>query len=256
MERIAQSATIRVPLQAYLASDHISPATGKTIAITISKNGAAYGNPSVGATNATEIANGSYYVDLSATDTGTLGPLFVRGAVATVDDVIAIYDVVSATGGLLDVNTKTITAGIIAAATFAANALDAVWSTAARTLTAGTNIVLAKGVGLTGLNDLSQADVRTAVGLGSANLDTQLAALPTAVQNADALLNRDMSVGTDSGSTTFRTPRQALRFLRNKWTIAGTALTVFKEDDTATSWTGVVSTDAAAVPIIGNDPAG
>jgi hypothetical protein len=39
----------------------------------------------------------------------------------------------------------------------------------------------------TGFSTLSQADVRTAVGLGSANLDTQLAALPTAGENADAV---------------------------------------------------------------------
>jgi hypothetical protein len=39
---------------------------------------------------------------------------------------------------------------------------------------------------------------------------------------ADAILNRDMSTGTDSGSTTVRTVRQALRFLRNKWSISGT----------------------------------
>ena len=92
-ERIPPSTAIRVPLQAYLASDHVTPATGKTIVITISKNGGAYGNPSAGATNATEIANGSYYVDLSTTDTGTAGPLFIRGTSATIDDVIAIYDV-------------------------------------------------------------------------------------------------------------------------------------------------------------------
>lgn len=102
-----------------------------------------------------------------------------------------------AVAGTPDVNTKTLTAnaitatainadaitaakvadGTIDAATFAANALDAVWSTAARLLTAGTNIVLAKGVGVTGLNDLDAAGVRTAVGLGSANLDTQLATI-------------------------------------------------------------------------------
>src|SRR5882724_5116809 len=95
-ERIPQSTTIRIPLQAYLASDHATPAPGVTIAITISKNGAAYGNPSGGATNATGISTGSYYVDLSTTDTGTLGPLFIRGAAATIDDVVAIYNVVSA----------------------------------------------------------------------------------------------------------------------------------------------------------------
>ncbi len=95
-ERIPQSATIRVPLQAYLSSDHITPATGKTIAVTISKNGAAYGNPSGGATNATAIASGSYYVDLSTTDTGTTGPLFILGTEGTIDNVVTIYDVVNA----------------------------------------------------------------------------------------------------------------------------------------------------------------
>jgi hypothetical protein len=98
-ERIPQSATIRVPLQAYLSSDHVSPATGKTVAITLSKDGGAYANPSAGATNAVEVANGSYYVDLSTTDTGTLGPLWVRGAEGTIDQVIALYDVVKATTG-------------------------------------------------------------------------------------------------------------------------------------------------------------
>lgn len=72
---------------------------------------------------------------------------------------------------------------------------------------------------------------------------------------ADALLNRDMSTGTDSGSPTVRTVRQALRFLRNKWSIAGTTLTVTKEDDSTASWTGTVSTDASAEPVTGNDPA-
>lgn len=99
MLSIPQSTTLRVPLQAYLSSDHVSAATGKTIAVTISKNGAAYGNPNAGATNATEIANGSYYVDLGTADTGTTGPLFIRGAVANIDDVIAIYNVVKATNG-------------------------------------------------------------------------------------------------------------------------------------------------------------
>lgn len=72
---------------------------------------------------------------------------------------------------------------------------------------------------------------------------------------ADALLDRDMSAGVDSGSTTVRTMRQALRFLRNKWTIAAGTLTVKKEDDTATSWTGTVTTTAGD-PASQIDPAG
>lgn len=73
-------------MYAYLAGTN-NPASGKTIAVTISKNGAAYGNPSAGATNATEIGNGSYYVDLSTTDTGTQGPLLVYGTEGTIDPI-------------------------------------------------------------------------------------------------------------------------------------------------------------------------
>jgi hypothetical protein len=96
MVRLPQSVTKRVVLKAYLASDHVTAATGKTIAIVISKNGGAFGNPSGGVTNATEIANGWYYVDLSVTDTGTLGPLVIRGTVALVDDVEVIFEVADA----------------------------------------------------------------------------------------------------------------------------------------------------------------
>jgi hypothetical protein len=102
------------------------------------------------------------------------------------------------------------------------------------------------------LNDLSAADVRTAVGLASANLDTQLAALPTATENADALLNRDMDAVSDTNS---RSPLNALRFLRNKWSVAGTTLTVTKEDDATSAWTATLTSDASANPVVGSDPA-
>jgi hypothetical protein len=89
-----------VVFKAYLTSDHVSVATGKTIAITISKNGAtSFSNPNAGATNATEMASGFYKFTLDTTDTGTNGPLAWRGAVATVDDVGDVFDVVNATNG-------------------------------------------------------------------------------------------------------------------------------------------------------------
>lgn len=95
-ERIPTAVAIRVPLYAYLTGTS-TPATGKTIAITVSKNGAAYGNPSGGATNATEIGNGAYYVDLTTTDTGTAGPLLVRGTNVDIDPVqVPPYNVVNA----------------------------------------------------------------------------------------------------------------------------------------------------------------
>ncbi len=56
-----------------------------------------------------------------------------------------------------------------------------VWSVGTRVLTAGTNIVLAKGTGITGFTDIDAAGVRTAVGLASANLDTQLSTIDTVV---------------------------------------------------------------------------
>ena len=75
-----------------------------------------------------------------------------------------------------------------------------IWSVVTRTLTAGTNIALAKGTGVTGFNDLAAADVRTAVGLASANLDTQLANLPT---DADVNAQCDTAL-TDWGKTGFK----------------------------------------------------
>jgi hypothetical protein len=92
-------ATIRIPLKVYLSADHISPATSVTVAVVISKNGGAFGNPNAGATNATEIALGWYYVDLDATDTGTLGPVVVRGTSATADPAETAVIVVAATNG-------------------------------------------------------------------------------------------------------------------------------------------------------------
>lgn len=101
------------------------------------------------------------------------GGLYTRGTGAG--------QIAQSNNGRTDSDVKSIANGVIAAATFAANALDAVWSTTIRLLTAGTNIALAKGTGVTGFTDLDAAAVRTAVGLGSANLDTQLSAIKTDV---------------------------------------------------------------------------
>jgi len=75
--------------------------------------------------------------------------------------------------------------------------------------------------------------------------------IPTAVQNADALLGRNVS----GGSSTGRTVKQALHVLRNKSAVAAGTLTVYDTDDTTSSWTATVSSDAAADPITGIDPA-
>lgn len=97
IERIPQGIAYLAVFKAYLSSDHASEATGKTIAITICKNDAtSFSNPAAGATNATEKASGWYHVALGASDTNVLGPLAIRGAAATIDDVAILLDVVSA----------------------------------------------------------------------------------------------------------------------------------------------------------------
>jgi hypothetical protein len=88
VRRLAKSTASQVVLlKAYLSTDHVSDATSKTIAVTISKNGAAFGNPNAGATNATEISGGWYKVTLDATDTSTNGDLVLRGTATGVDNV-------------------------------------------------------------------------------------------------------------------------------------------------------------------------
>ncbi len=75
--------------------------------------------------------------------------------------------------------------------------------------------------------------------------------IPTAVQNADALLKRDMSAVTGEAA---RSMLNALRFLRNRWAISAGTLTVFKEDDSTSAWTGA-ATQTAGDPVSQVDPA-
>lgn len=70
---------------------------------------------------------------------------------------------------------------------------------------------------------------------------------------ADAILDRNMATGTDSGSTTVRTVRQALRALRNRFAVSGGTLTVYKEDDTTASYTAAVTGTPAVTE---SNPAG
>lgn len=100
-------------------------------------------------------------------------------------------------------------AACFTASKFGALAFDAVWSVATRVLTAGTNIALAKGTGVTGLNDLSAAQVNAEAdaAIADAGLVAAVAALPSANANADALLDRT------AGIETSRTLRQGLRLM-------------------------------------------
>ncbi len=67
---------------------------------------------------------------------------------------------------------------------------------------------------------------------------------------ADAILARGVTGGANA-----RTVAQALAFLRNKWTLVGTTLTVYDTDDTSILWTATLTTDATAQPVTASDPA-
>ena len=83
-----------------------------------------------------------------------------------------------------------------------------------------------------------------------ASVSADVAALPTAT--ADATLKRDMSAVTGEAS---RSLLNAIRAIRNKWSISGTTLTVTKEDDTTSAWTAVLTEAAGANPYSASDPA-
>jgi len=144
------------------STDHISGKTGLSPTVTLSKNGGSFASPS-GAV--TEVGNGYYKVAGNATDTATLGPLILHatgtGADPTdVEYMVVAFDPLSAT----DLGLSRLDATISSRST-----LDA-------------------------------SGVRTAIGLASANLDTQLDALPTAAENADAIWDEATAGHTTAGT--------------------------------------------------------
>lgn len=75
-------------------------------------------------------------------------------------------------------------------------------------------------------------------------------ALPTATENADALLKRDMSAVTGESA---RSPLNALRAIRNKVAISSGTMTVYKEDDSTSAWSAAVTTGSSD-PLSSIDP--
>jgi hypothetical protein len=73
------------------SADHYTPKTGLTPTVTISKNGAAFGAP---AGAVTELSGGVYQVAGNATDTNTLGILWLHATSAGADAIDTQYDIV------------------------------------------------------------------------------------------------------------------------------------------------------------------
>lgn len=148
---------------------------------------------------------------------------------------------------------------------------------------------LAKGTDLTGFNDIAAGTAMTLTSAYDAAktassqasndqiytvVDTEVAAIKAKTDQlnftgsnvqatvtisagdliaiADAILKRDFSAVSGESA---RSLINAARFLRNKWSVSGTTLTVTKEDDAASAWTATVTKDAASAPVVASDPA-
>lgn len=126
-----------------------------------------------------------------------------------------------------------------------------VWAAGTRTLTSfGTLIadIWAAVVDSSGVTTLlSRLTAGRATNLD--NLDDAISNVPTANENADALLKRDWTAVTGEAS---RSVLNALRFIRNKFSTTAHAnkVTIYKEDDTAEAYQKDVTTDATADPIV------
>jgi hypothetical protein len=98
------------------------------------------------------------------------------------------------------------------------------------------------------------ADVTAILEDTGTTIPALLGDIPTAAENADALLGRNVA----GGSSTGRTVSQALYALRNKVafdTPSAGSFTVYATDDTTPAYTGTYTTDAGAEPVVSLDPA-
>lgn len=175
MRYLRQSTSVDLPIGPFLDSTDGSTAeTALTITqpdIRLKKNGAAWAQKSAAQT-LTHEENGHYEVTLDATDTNTLGFLRVAvaasGALPIWDDFMImpanVWDSLFGADAL-QVHAVEIANDLITASAIAGNAVTEIQA---------------------GLSTLDAAGVRVAVGLGSANLDTQLSAIDTVVDAVKA----------------------------------------------------------------------
>ncbi len=189
---------------------------------------------------ATEIAtsSGIYYLDLTAGEMNgdTIAVLVKTSTTDAKTTVLIFYPTVLATAAL-GVNVVSMAADTLTASALAADAVTEIQS------------------GLATSSALATVDtVVDAIKAKTDNLPASPAAagdIPTATQNAEALLKIDMT--TISGEAA-RSPMNAMRFQVNGFNITpGTPplLNVLKEDGTTTAYTRNLTVDPNAPPITG-----
>jgi hypothetical protein len=181
--QILNGSTPRIPVLLVDATDDETAETGLSPTVQLSKNGGTFATTT---NTPVEVANGWYYVVLTATETNTDGPLLVR-ATGTGADEWRDYHQVYTTHAT---NVVSIAANAITASAIADNAIDA---------------------GAIASDAIAAAKIATgaftAAKFASGALDAAALAADAANEIADALLDR--SAGVETGLT----PRQALRLI-------------------------------------------
>jgi hypothetical protein len=160
-------------------------------------------------------------------------------------------DIAGVAASVWTVGTRTLTSF----GTLVSDVATAVWGATTRLLTAGTNIVLAKGTGVTGFNDLDAAGVRGAVGLASANLDTQLATIASYIDTEVAAIKAVTDQFTSAQSEPVAvpaanaTPLQKIAWIaalaRNKVLQTSTTQTLRNDADSGNIGSASVSDDGS-----------
>jgi len=214
---IKNGSTPRIVFLMVDATDDETAETGLSPTVQISKSGGVFANVT---NSVTEIGNGWYYVDLTATETDTDGPLIVRATATGADEWRDVHQVYTD----LAADTVKISGDDAAADNLEADYDGTGYNKSASIIGTVSNVVDKTGYALTASERISIAD---------------------------AILGRDFASVTGAAT---RSVLNALRALRNKVTVAAGIMTVYQENDSTTAWTASVATDAAANLITEIDP--
>jgi hypothetical protein len=235
------------------SSDHITGIAGLTLAITASKNGAAFSSISP---TVTDRGDGWYNIALTSAHTDTLGDLALHivetgSPLAGADPTDVVDEVVAALPGeAVEVEANVVAINGVAIPDSSppgnvAEAFGTMFNVASPVLTAAS--VNQTGDSYARLG----APASSSIAADIADVATGVGDIPTANENADALLKRDWTAVTGEAA---RSLLNAVRFLRNKWSVSAGTLTVFKENGSTQAWQANVDSDSGADPITGNTP--
>lgn len=250
-----------------------SPLTGATVNIFVNGTATPTPQPLTPAT-LTHIAVGHWYYEIPAVYLYTAGVLTVTVSDTSIRPVVLMGNIVTydwtTTTGITAADvwanpTRTLSAGAIVNSTFSNNAIvlrlanDAIASNARFTTYdsfSGYPLLSQSAqhqVSITGSHHAAadvhkfQPNVIDSAATDASFIDEITAAsnAPTAIEVADAILNRQLDSSGDSVDVfNERTVRSALRAMRNKVIVNNGNISVYKEDDTVAAWEGTVSNTA------------